>query len=78
MTVAFRIEGQEFAALNGGPVFRFSQAISFFVGCNSEEEINRLFKNLSNGGSVIFELGKYPWAEKYGWCRDKYGVSWQF
>ena len=77
MTITFQLEGHEFMALNGGPVFTFSQATSFFVSCKTEEEISGLFKKLSKGGSAVFALGKYPWAEKYGWCKDKYGVSWQ-
>ena len=77
MTVAFQLEGQDFTALNGGPVFAFSKAISFFVSCKTEEEIDGLFRKLSNGGLVVFDLGKYPCAEKHGWCKDKYGISWQ-
>lgn len=77
MTLQFQLEGQEFVALNGGPHFRFTPAISFFVGCDSIEEIDRLWGKLSDGGSVLMALNKYPWAEKYGWCEDKYGLSWQ-
>lgn len=77
MTVVFLIEGQEFVAINGGPVFKFSPVISFFVNCKSVEEIDDLWTKLSNGGTTMMELGKYPFSDKYGWIQDKYGVSWQ-
>jgi predicted 3-demethylubiquinone-9 3-methyltransferase (glyoxalase superfamily) len=77
MTVEFDLEGYKFTGLNGGPLFKFSPAISFFVGCESEKELDELWKSLVRGGSVLMELNKYPFAEKYGWCEDKYGVSWQ-
>jgi predicted 3-demethylubiquinone-9 3-methyltransferase (glyoxalase superfamily) len=77
MTVAFQIEGREFTALNGGPAFTFSPAISFFVNCETPEDIDRLWAKLSKGGEVLMELDKYPFSEKYGWIRDRFGVSWQ-
>lgn len=67
MTVTFVLEGQEFMALNGGPVFAFSPAISFIVNCETQEEVDRFWEKLSEGG----ELGQC------GWLKDKYGVSWQ-
>jgi predicted 3-demethylubiquinone-9 3-methyltransferase (glyoxalase superfamily) len=67
MTIAFQIEGQEFVALNGGPVFTFSPAISFVVNCETQEEVDKLCDMLSQGGEI----------EQCGWLRDKYGVSWQ-
>jgi predicted 3-demethylubiquinone-9 3-methyltransferase (glyoxalase superfamily) len=67
MTIAFQIEGQEFVALNGGPVFTFSPAISFVVNCETQEEVDKLWEKLSEGGEI----------EQCGWLRDKYGVSWQ-
>jgi predicted 3-demethylubiquinone-9 3-methyltransferase (glyoxalase superfamily) len=67
MTVTFHLEGQEFMALNGGPVFTFSPAISFLVNCGTQEEVDRLWEKLSDGGAV----------EQCGWLKDKYGVSWQ-
>jgi predicted 3-demethylubiquinone-9 3-methyltransferase (glyoxalase superfamily) len=76
MTVEFEIEGQKFLALNGGPDFKFTPAFSLFVSCKTEQEVDELWKKLK-GGTVLFELQKYPWAEKYGWCEDKFGVSWQ-
>jgi len=67
MTVTFELEGQEFMALNGGPEFTFSPAISFFVNCETQQEVDELWEKLSEGG----EKGQC------GWIRDKYGVSWQ-
>ena len=67
MSVAFELEGQEFIALNGGPIFTFSPAISFFVDCKTQAEIDELWEKLSAGG----EKGKC------GWLKDKYGISWQ-
>ena len=67
MTVVFRIEGQKFIALNGGPQFTFTPAISFVVNCETQEEIDYLWENLSQGGEKI----------ECGWLQDKYGVSWQ-
>ena len=67
MTIEFRIEGQEFVALNGGPAFTFSQATSFVVNCTSQVEIDRLWENLTKGGE----------PQPCGWLKDRYGVSWQ-
>jgi len=67
MTIAFQLDGQEFAALNGGPHFKFTEAISFVVNCESQGEVDELWEKLSEGG----EKGQC------GWLKDKYGVSWQ-
>jgi predicted 3-demethylubiquinone-9 3-methyltransferase (glyoxalase superfamily) len=67
MTVTFQLDGQEFIALNGGPHFTFSPAISFFVSCETQEEVDELWDKLSEGGEI----------EQCGWLKDKYGVSWQ-
>ncbi len=67
MTIEFEIEGQEFIALNGGPEFKFSQAISFFVKCNSQDEVDELWNKLSEGGEI----------QQCGWLIDKFGISWQ-
>jgi predicted 3-demethylubiquinone-9 3-methyltransferase (glyoxalase superfamily) len=67
MTVTFELEGQRFMALNGGPIFKFSQAISFLVSCETQQEVDDLWKKLSEGGEV----------EQCGWLKDKFGVSWQ-
>lgn len=67
MSAIFQLEGQEFMALNGGPEFTFSPAISFFVNCKTQEEVDDLWEKLSDGGE----------KQRCGWLRDKYGVSWQ-
>jgi len=67
MTANFLIEGQEFVALNGGPAFTFSQAISFVVNCSTQEEIDTFWEKLSEGGE----------KQQCGWLKDKFGVSWQ-
>lgn len=77
MTVAFLIEGQEFVALNGGPVFEITPAISFYVNCETEQEIVNLWNKLSKGGTILMELNKYPFSEEFGWLKDKFGVTWQ-
>ncbi|VVB70107.1 3-demethylubiquinone-9 3-methyltransferase [uncultured archaeon] len=77
MTIAFELNGQTFNALNGGPIFKFTPAVSYFVYCDSEAQVNELWNKLLEGGSVLMEFTKYPFAEKYGWLNDKYGVSWQ-
>ena len=77
MTASFEIDGYSFTAINGGPVFKINPSISFFVHSKSEQEINDLWKNLSDGGKVLMDLNKYDWSKKYGWVEDKFGVSWQ-
>jgi predicted 3-demethylubiquinone-9 3-methyltransferase (glyoxalase superfamily) len=78
MTATFELEGQEFIALNGGPAYaRFSQAISFFVNCRTADEVDGLWAWLSQGGTPMMELGEYPFSKRYGWIKDKYGLSWQ-
>ncbi len=67
MTGTFQLEGQDFMALNGGPHFTFSPAISFFVNCQTQQEVDELWEKLSEGG----EKGRC------GWLKDKYGLSWQ-
>jgi predicted 3-demethylubiquinone-9 3-methyltransferase (glyoxalase superfamily) len=67
MTASFELEGQEFVALNGGPHFRFTEAVSFVVNCETQQEIDEFWEKLSEGG----EEGQC------GWLKDKYGLSWQ-
>jgi predicted 3-demethylubiquinone-9 3-methyltransferase (glyoxalase superfamily) len=69
MTVAFQLDGQDFVALNGGPDFKFTEAISFVVNCDSQEEIDYYWEKLTAGGDEK--------AQQCGWLKDKYGVSWQ-
>ncbi|NGP87110.1 VOC family protein [Fodinibius halophilus] len=77
MTVDFELEGQGFTALNGGPHFTPNPSISFFINCETEEEVDRLWNALSENGNILMPLDSYPFSEKYGWAQDKYGVSWQ-
>jgi len=77
MTVAFQLDGQAFTALSGGPQFSFTPAISFFVSCETEAEIDALHEALSAGGMTLMPLQEYPFSERFAWINDKYGVSWQ-
>lgn len=77
MTVDFVLAGQKFIALNGGPHFKFTPAISFYVTCETEDEVDELWEKLSEGGTPMMPLDKYDWSEKYGWVQDKYGLTWQ-
>jgi len=67
MSATFQLEGQNFFALNGGPQFSFTPAISFFVNCETQQEVDELSEKLSEGGQ----------KERCGWLKDKYGLSWQ-
>ncbi len=67
MTVAFELAGQKFIALNGGPHFKFTEAISFVVSCRTQREVDYFWKKLSAGGKAV----------QCGWLKDRYGVSWQ-
>jgi len=67
MSVTFLLDGQEFMALNGGPLFKFTEAVSFFVHCETQQEVDELWEKLSAGG----EKGRC------GWLKDKHGLSWQ-
>jgi predicted 3-demethylubiquinone-9 3-methyltransferase (glyoxalase superfamily) len=67
MSVTFQLDGQEFIALNGGPQFTFSPAVSFLVSCETQEEVDQLWEKLSEGGQ----------KQRCGWLQDKYGLSWQ-
>ncbi len=77
MTVGFELAGQSFAALNGDPIYKFTPAISWFVGCKTEEEVQKLYDALVEGGTVMMPLQEYPFSKKYAWIADKFGVSWQ-
>ncbi|MGD0745965.1 MAG: VOC family protein [Verrucomicrobiota bacterium] len=67
MTVEFQLEGQEFVALNGGPHFKFTEAVSFVVNCRTQKEVDYFWRKLSAGGKEV----------QCGWLKDKYGLSWQ-
>ena len=77
MTVEFQLAGHKFVALNGGPDFNITPAISFFVSCDTEAEIDELWAGLSEGGQILMPLDDYGMSEKYGWTNDRFGVSWQ-
>jgi predicted 3-demethylubiquinone-9 3-methyltransferase (glyoxalase superfamily) len=69
MTVAFELDGQAFTALNGGPLFKFTEAISFQIKCETQDEVDYYWEQLTEGGDEN--------AQQCGWLKDKYGVSWQ-
>lgn len=77
MVVNFELHGQKFMGLNGGPMFKTNPSISFMVISESDDEINELWKQLSEGGMIMMALDKYDWSEKYGFLQDKFGLSWQ-
>jgi predicted 3-demethylubiquinone-9 3-methyltransferase (glyoxalase superfamily) len=67
LTIAFELDGQRFTALNGGPMFKFTEAVSFVVRCDSQQEVDEYWSKLSAGGSEV----------QCGWLKDKFGLSWQ-
>jgi len=69
MVVAFELDGQPFTALNGGPIFQLSEAVSFQIGCDTQEEVDYFWEKLTAGGD--------PVAQQCGWVKDKFGLSWQ-
>lgn len=77
LTGIFELAGFRFMALDGGPIFKFTPAISFFVRCRSAGEVDAFWSSLSDGGTVLMPLDTYPFSERYGWIQDRYGVSWQ-
>lgn len=82
-TVSFTIFGQSFMAISAGPLFRFNPSVSFILNFDpsqdrqSRENLDALWDTLSQGGTVLMPLEKYPFSERYGWIQDKYGLSWQ-
>jgi len=77
MTIEFELEGQAFLGLNGGPAFKFTPAVSFLIACATKEEVDTIWEKLSPGGTVLMEIGAYPFSERYGWIQDRFGLSWQ-
>ena len=75
--ISFEIEGFRLDGLNGGSLFSPSPGMSFFVQCDSEEEIEKKYTSLQEGGKLMIPLNTYPWAEKYAFFQDKFGVAWQ-
>ena len=77
LTVEFELAGQKFVGLNGGPHFTPNPSISFQTKYGTLDETETLWRTLSEGGEVLVPFGAYPFSERFGWCNDRYGVSWQ-
>jgi len=75
--VTFKLAGQDFMAISAGPYFKFNPAVSLFVVFDNEAEIEAVWNTLIDGGKALMAYDTYPWANKYGWLQDKYGLSWQ-
>jgi predicted 3-demethylubiquinone-9 3-methyltransferase (glyoxalase superfamily) len=81
--VSFELSGQAFMAINAGPIFKFNPSISFIVNFdpsrdkNARENLDLLWRQLSQDGTAFMPLDKYPFSERYGWIQDRYGLSWQ-
>jgi predicted 3-demethylubiquinone-9 3-methyltransferase (glyoxalase superfamily) len=75
--VSFELAGQPFMAISAGPLFRFNPSISFHIKCKTVDEVDAVWSQLVQGGSVLMELGEYPFSKRYGWLADRYGLSWQ-
>src|SRR5262245_35144760 len=88
--VSFELWGQKFMAISAGPFFKFNPSVSFIVNFDpllfnrssspqkdAREKIDRVWEKLSEGGTVLMPIDKYPFSERYGWLQDKYGLSWQ-
>jgi predicted 3-demethylubiquinone-9 3-methyltransferase (glyoxalase superfamily) len=77
MLALFQLDGVEFYALNGGPQFSVNPSVSFFVNCETEQQIDTLWAKLSENGKALMPLDEYPFSKRYGWIQDKFNVSWQ-
>ena len=77
VVINFELFGQKMMILNAGPQFEKNASVSFMLLCETEEEVEKYWKPLSEGGIVLMDLGEYPWSKKYGWVRDRFGVTWQ-
>jgi predicted 3-demethylubiquinone-9 3-methyltransferase (glyoxalase superfamily) len=75
--VVIDLGGQELTLISAGPLFKFTPAISFLVQCETKEQVDALWSELSRGGTALMELDAYPFSERYGWTQDRYGLSWQ-
>lgn len=75
--VSFELAGQRLDAISAGPYFKFTPALSFTVLCESDEEMDRLWDGLIEGGQEMMPLQAYPFSERYGWLTDRYGLNWQ-
>jgi predicted 3-demethylubiquinone-9 3-methyltransferase (glyoxalase superfamily) len=77
LTIDFEISGYRFTAINADTTFKPTPSISFFYTCDTKEEMDELWKKLSDGGKALMELNSYPFSKYYGWVQDKFGYSWQ-
>jgi predicted 3-demethylubiquinone-9 3-methyltransferase (glyoxalase superfamily) len=77
LTGSFQLNGQNFAAINGGSMFQINPSISFYVACETVEEATSIWHKLIEGGSDMMTFDTYPWSEKYGWLKDRFGMTWQ-
>ncbi len=75
--VEFKLAGMKISAISAGPYFKLNPSISLMVACPNPEEVDRLYRSLSAGGSELMPLGEYPFSKRYVWLQDKYGLSWQ-
>lgn len=77
LVVNFELRGKKFMGLNGGPNFKFTPAISLFATATGVEAVDEIYNKLADGGEALMPLGKYDWSERYGWIKDKFGLTWQ-
>jgi predicted 3-demethylubiquinone-9 3-methyltransferase (glyoxalase superfamily) len=77
MVVNWELWGKKFMGLNGGPMFKINPSISIFVNCKTVEQTDEIYNGLAAGGEPLMAIGKYDWSERYGWIKDKYGLTWQ-
>jgi len=77
MVVNFELMGKKMMGLNGGPMFKINPSISLFVNCKTVEQTDEIYNKLAEGGEPLMEIGKYDWSERYGWIKDKFGMTWQ-
>jgi predicted 3-demethylubiquinone-9 3-methyltransferase (glyoxalase superfamily) len=77
LAVNYKMMGQRFMNLNGGPIHTINPSVSFFIEFDAEDSLEKTWNKLIEGGTVMMPLNEYPWSKKYGWCADKFGVNWQ-
>ncbi len=77
LVVIFELNGKKFMGLNGGPMFKFTPAISIFVTLKTIDETNEVWNKIMDGGKALIPIDKQPWSERYGWAQDKFGMTWQ-
>lgn len=77
MTSSLTLAGFKMTMLNGGPLFKFTPAISFYVTCDDEATLDKIWAGLVQDGTILMPLGEYPWSQKFGWLQDRFGLTWQ-